>query len=116
MIGESIITGVINGFFTRHQIDKWARLILSCAATAFCTFFFTIGSAGLLHLSAGHGPGLSITYAVFEACITMAALVLFRWTHSSLTKNIPISVPGGLMTAENKILENQNVATIGNDK
>jgi hypothetical protein len=36
MIGEKVLSGVINGFFQRHQIDKWARLILSCAGLAFC--------------------------------------------------------------------------------
>jgi fucose 4-O-acetylase-like acetyltransferase len=113
MIGEEVISGVINGFFTRHKIDKWARLILSCTSTALCTFFFTFGSAGITHLSLGHRPGLALTYATFEASISMSALVLYRWTQSDLTKGMPISVPGSLEQSKDKILQNDTVVTHG---
>jgi hypothetical protein len=116
MFGEAVISAVINGFFSRHQIERWCRLIMSCLTTGLCTFFSVFGSTGIAHLAAGMRPGLAFAYSTFEGSLAMAALVLFRWTQSPLTKKIPISVPGFLEAKKNEILEKESIVTHGEEQ
>ncbi len=116
MFGETAIVGAINAIITQRKLDRWGRLILSCLASAFCSFFGAFGAAGIGHLTAGQPIALALAFAACEASIVMAAIVLFVWTHSPLTKGMPISVPASLEQAERKILEREGVTTIGSEK
>lgn len=99
------IASLINGLIESRKINQWIRLILSCAASAFVTFFFTFGSAGVAHLQSGMSPSLSAVYACFESSVAMAVIVFYVWRKSPLTKDIPISAPGDVNEAEQKMLE-----------
>jgi hypothetical protein len=116
MIGEAVITGVINGFFERHQVEKWARLILSCGVSAFCTGTGVMGAGVIAHLSAGTRPGVAMAYGFGEGLVASAALVLHLWIKSPLTKGMPIAVPGSVEAAEIKILENEGIVSYENKK
>jgi hypothetical protein len=99
------IAALINGLIESRKINQWIRLLLSCSASGFVTFFFTFGSAGLAHLGAGMRPSLAAIYAFFESCVATSAIVFYVWRRSPLTKDMPISAPGGVNEAEQKMLE-----------
>jgi hypothetical protein len=75
------------------------------------TLFGTFGAAGVAHLTAGNSIPLAFTFATFDASIVLAATVLFRWTHSPLTKGTPITVPASIEQAEREILEKKGMST-----
>jgi hypothetical protein len=111
MIGEEVLSGVINGFFQRHQIGKWARLILSCAGSAFCTQASLWGAGTLPHLASGQALLLALTFGFADLLIATSAVVWNVWRRSPLTKNIPIAAPRSVEQAEIKILKEQGMVT-----
>lgn len=111
MLGEVAIAGIITGIIRTHKIDRWARLILSCSASAFCTFAGTLGTAGLAHLATGQAFAVAFGYAVFEASLSTAAIVWFVWRRSDLTKGMLLAAPAFVEQREREILEHETIAS-----
>jgi hypothetical protein len=112
MLGEVAIAGIITGIIRTHKIDRWARLILSCSASAICTWWGTFGMAGLAHLASGQGFTVAAGYATFEASLSTAAIVWFVWRRSDLTKGMMIAAPAFVEQREREILEHETIASV----
>ena len=111
MIGETAVVGIVNAWLTSRKIDKWARLLLSCGASAFCTGGSIAGAGIIAHISAGQCPGIAITLGFAEGMIASAAIVFNIWRRSPLTKGMPITVPRSLEQAEQVILQSEGMVT-----
>jgi hypothetical protein len=116
MLGETAVATVITNLIHQHKVDQWSRLLLSVTASALTTFFGVFGLTGIGLLAAGKPLSWSIVYSIFQASVAMAAIALFRWRSSPLTKDLPISVPGSVNVVADKILQEQNVVTYNPDK
>lgn len=110
MIGETALVGAISAFLTQRKIDRWARLILSCLISGACTLLGIFGSSGIAHLIAGQSIGLSLAFALCEACVATSGILYFTWRKSPLTKGMPISVPVIVEQAEREQLK-QGIVT-----
>jgi hypothetical protein len=113
MLGEQAIAGIITGIIRNHKLDQWGRLLIGAAASGICSFFGSLGTAGLAHLVAGQPPIVALAFAFFEACLASAAVVFWLWTRNPLSKHIPISVPTSVEIEANKILTNQGITSFG---
>jgi hypothetical protein len=79
------------------------------------TFFGVFGlSVPLLYADFGAVSALVIGLAT--GCLAMATAVLFLWRKSSLTKGIPIVVPGKIEAELNKVLVEQGMSMSGDKK
>lgn len=116
MIGEIAIATIVTNLIHAHKVDAWTRLLLSVTASALTTFVGVFGLTGIGLLAAGKPLSWSITYSVFQGSVAMAGVALFRWRSSPLTKDMPISVPGDVNQAADKILQEQNIVTYNADK
>ena len=87
------------GFLHEGHAQAWCRLIASIMATAFITFFGTIGLSVMSQMQIGTLPAAAIVLAVAHASLLMALMVLGIWLKSPLTKNIPIMYPGKIEAA-----------------
>ncbi len=112
MVGEAAIVGIIEAVIVNRKTDRWARLILSCGASGFCTFTGVTGAGLLSHLSSGQRPGLALAFAVGEGLIASSAIVWRLWYKSELTKGMQIMVPTSVANAEQQILEQGGISTV----
>ena len=111
MWGEEVLSGVINGFFARHQIEKWAGLIMTMTTSAICTFLSVGGGGIIAHLSAGSRPAVAVAYGLGEGSVTAAAMIFLLWAKSPLTKGLTITVPREVEQKATEVLQQQGTIT-----
>ena len=99
---DGIITGGFSVYKKHKQRKRWFQTILSIVGTAFVSFWGTLGTVGETLLANDVEPVLALITAFFVACLSMAAMVLYLWKRSPMTKEIPIAAP---MAVEEKVLE-----------
>src|SRR5437016_3724253 len=83
---------LVLGFVHQGIMQAWMRLAASIAATAFVSFFGTLGTS----IVAAHEP---IGIAFGHASLVMALMVLALWLKNPLTRKIPILYPGKIEAA-----------------
>ena len=88
---------LIVGFVHEGHLQAWSRLAASIAATAFVSFFGTLGTS----IVAGHEP---LAIAIGHGSLVMALMVLAIWLRNPLTRGIPILYPGAIEAARLKQL------------
>jgi ABC-type multidrug transport system permease subunit len=82
---------VIVGVYRTGKMQAWAKLAASCIATAFVSFWGTLGITLM--------SGKPMAYAIGAASLSMALSFLALWVRSPLTKGIPILYPGKIAAA-----------------
>ena len=90
------------------QREAWFKTIASIVGTGFVSFWGTLGAVGETLLANDVEPVLALIGAFFAACLAMAAMVLYLWKRSPMTKEIPIVAP---MRVEKEVLESEKVYT-----
>jgi len=83
---------LIVGFVHEGHLQAWSRLAASILATAFVSFFGTLGTS----IVAGREP---MVIAIGHASLFMALMVLALWLKNPLTRGIPILYPGKIEAA-----------------
>src|SRR6266571_7986398 len=83
---------LIIGLVHEGVVAAYMRLAASIAATAFVSFFGTLGTS----IVAGHEP---LAIAIGHASLVMALMVLALWLKNPLTRKIPILYPGKIEAA-----------------
>src|SRR6266705_5577395 len=93
---EGIATLLI-GVYRTGKLQAWARLLASCSATAFITFFATFGLT--VSALAKGPPVVALVMGLATASLAMALSVLGLWLRSPLTRNIPLLYPAKIEAA-----------------
>ena len=88
----------IAGIVSAYKLDKWCKVIISCAIAAFIAFWGTLGISGGAMLAATKSPAFSLATAFFTACLVMAAAVLSTIRKSGTWKDLSIVLPPELET------------------
>jgi hypothetical protein len=104
------------GLIREGHVQGWCRLAASILASAFVSFFGTLGLSALAELQAGKPASVAIILALAHASIVMALMVLALWLKSPLTKGIPILYPGKIEAARLEQMAESGTVFNPNDK
>ena len=110
--GAANIASVINTIIISRKLDKWARLLISCFMSGWCTFCAVMGSGIIAHVSASQPPTISMLLGFAEGLVASSAVIFNIWRRSELTKGIQLSVPRSVEAAETQILQSEGMITI----
>jgi hypothetical protein len=104
------------GLIHEGHLQGWFRLAASIAATAFVSFFGTLGISAMTQVQQGATPHEALFLAAAHASLVMALMVLGIWLKSPLTKGIPILYPGKIEAARIEQLTGEGTVFNPNDK
>ncbi len=104
------------GLIHEGHVQAWCRLAASLIATAFVTFFGTLGVSTITNIQVGTPPLAAIILAGAHASLLMALMVLGIWLKSPLTKGIPILYPGKIEASRLEQLASDGSVYNPNDK
>ncbi len=110
------LASFVLGLIKHGAVQAWLRLVASLVATAFVTFFGTLGLTLTAQVTAGMPASTAFILALGYSSLMMALMILGLWLKSPLTKNIPILWPAAIEAARVKELTDQGTVYSANDK
>ena len=104
------------GLIHEGHVQGWMRLLASILATAFVTFFGTLGLSTIAQVQTGVPANVALVLALAHASVTMALMVLGIWLRSPLTQGTPILYPGAIEAKRLEQLADDGTVFNPNDK
>lgn len=104
------------GLISEGHAQAWFRLIASILATAFVTFFGTLGLSVVGSVQSGMPAVPAMMLAIAHSSLLMALMVLGIWLKSPLTKGIPVLYPGKIEAKRLEQLADSGTVYNPNDK
>lgn len=95
----------IGSIVSAYKLDKWAKILTSCAVAAFISFWATLGVSGACVLAATGSPLMAAASGCFAASLVMAGAVFRTVQKSGALKELSIVLPAEL----EKIVEGTDV-------